>query len=41
MALSKESSRLFSVSDDGHMVVSDLNSNKIVNEYMSLTNKYP
>lgn len=41
MAFSKKCGRLFSVSDDGKLVVNDLNEGKIVGEWEQHSNKYP
>lgn len=41
MSYSKRNGRLFSVSDDGKLIINDLDAQKIVTEYDSHSNKYP
>lgn len=41
MAFSLASNRLFSISDDGVLIINDISQNKIVSEYKNSLKKYP
>lgn len=41
MAYSKDAGRLFSISDDGQLMIHDLSEQSLIQEYQTLKGKYP